>query len=90
MTTDTLAIRAAVEGILNELDLRAFVFTFEAKEHRPALHVECASNGAWRTIVLPVDRSQLLTSVSDPQDNGVDDVTHLHCVIATPGPAAGR
>jgi hypothetical protein len=67
MTTDTLAIRAAIEGILDEIDLRAFVFTFEAKEHGPELHVECATNGTWRTIVLPVDRSLLLASVSDPQ-----------------------
>lgn len=67
MTTDTLAIRAAVERILNELDLRAFIFTHETKEHGLELHIECATDSAWRTISLPADRSELLASVSDPQ-----------------------
>jgi hypothetical protein len=67
MTTDTLAIRAAIERILNELDLCAFIFTHEAKENGLELHVECATNGAWRTISLPADPAQLLASLSDPR-----------------------
>lgn len=65
MTADTLAIRAAVERILDELELRAFIFTLEAKEHGWELHVEWATNGVWQTISLPADPADLLASMRD-------------------------
>jgi hypothetical protein len=65
MTTDTLAIRAAIQGILDELDLQAFVFTYEAKDGHPAVHVECATNGVWQTVSLPADPHALLASAND-------------------------
>ena len=66
MTPDTPAIRAAIERILDELELRAFIFTLEAKERGWELHVECATNGAWQTISLPADPADLLASMHDP------------------------
>lgn len=65
MTPDTLAIRAAIEQILDELGLRAFVFTHETKEKGLELHVECATDGAWQTVSLPADPAELLASLSD-------------------------
>jgi len=65
MTTDTLAIRAAIARILDELELRAYIFTHEAKEHGLQLHVECATDGAWQTVSLPADSAELLASVAD-------------------------
>jgi hypothetical protein len=65
MTPDTRAIRAAIERILDELELRAFIFTLEEKERGWELHVECATNGVWQTIALSADPADLLASRHD-------------------------
>jgi hypothetical protein len=67
MTTDTLAIRAAIQTILDELELRAFVFTYEVKDSGPMLHVECATDAEWQTIELPADPHDLLASTHDAE-----------------------
>jgi hypothetical protein len=63
--TDTLAIRAAIQSILDELGLQAFVFTYEARDSGSAVHVECATDGVWQTITLAVDPLDLLASAHD-------------------------
>ncbi|HEU0201856.1 MAG TPA: hypothetical protein VFR86_15670 [Burkholderiaceae bacterium] len=65
MTPDTLAIRAAIEQLLDELELRAYIFTHEAKAHGLQLHIECATDDAWQTVSLPANPSELLASLHD-------------------------
>jgi hypothetical protein len=62
---DIAQARVAVERLLEDLDLRAFVFTVEPKEDGWQLSVECASGGGWQTISLPVDPQELRDSLHD-------------------------
>lgn len=58
--------REAVERLLEELGVRAFVYTLEQKEAGWVLSIECATDGDWRTVALSVDVAQLSASLSDP------------------------
>ncbi len=60
--TDPAALRAAIQRILDELGLQAFLFTHETKDDGPLLRIECATNGDWKTVTLPVDDAELLAS----------------------------
>jgi len=62
---DPAALRAAVQRILDELGLQAFLFTHETKGDGALLRVECATNGDWKTVTLPVDDAELLASLHD-------------------------
>ena len=64
-TPETPAIRAAIERILDELELRAYLFTLEQKESGWEVLVECATNGEWQTIALPADPADLLACAQD-------------------------
>jgi hypothetical protein len=57
--------RAAVELILDELGLRGYVFTIEAKEPGWRLRADCRTQEGWQTIELPVDLAELCDSLSD-------------------------
>jgi hypothetical protein len=57
--------RAAVERILDELGVRAFVYTLEQKEGGWVLSVECATNGGWQKVALGVDLAALSASLED-------------------------
>jgi hypothetical protein len=63
--TDPVALRAAIQRILDELGLQAFLFTRETKDGSSLLRVECATNGEWKTVTVPVDDAELLASVHD-------------------------
>jgi hypothetical protein len=52
--------------LLDELRLRAFVFTGEPKEGRWMLRVECATDGEWQTITLPLEGPRRLSTLRDP------------------------
>jgi hypothetical protein len=65
VTPDTLAIRAAIEQILDELELSAFIFTHEAKERGLQLHIECAADAAWQTVTVTANPDELLASLHD-------------------------
>lgn len=58
--------RTAVEHILDELGLRAFVFTLEPKEGGWELHLDCSMEEGWQSITLPADIGELRTSLGDP------------------------
>jgi len=58
--------RAAVELILDELGLRAFVFTLEPKEGGWELHLDCSTEEGWQSIALPADIGALRASLGDP------------------------
>ena len=62
---DMPGTRAAVERVLNELGLDAFVYTVELKEAGWELRVECALEEGWQVITLPVDPGKLVASFSD-------------------------
>ena len=57
--------RAAVERLLDELGLRAFIFTLEPKEGGWELHLDCSTAEGWQTIALPADIAALRASLTD-------------------------
>jgi hypothetical protein len=63
---DIAQTRVVVERVLDELGLAAFLFTLEPKESGWQLPVECAGDGGWQTVTLPVDADELRASVHDP------------------------
>ena len=62
---DMPGVRAAVERIVDELGLDAFVYTVEPREAGWELRVECAIEEGWQVITLPVDPGKLVASLSD-------------------------
>ncbi|MGB7542796.1 MAG: hypothetical protein WA373_03295 [Burkholderiales bacterium] len=62
---DIPGAREAVERVLEELGLRAFVYTVEPKETGWELRVECAVAEGWQAITLPVNPDELVASLSD-------------------------
>jgi len=57
--------RAAVEKVLEELGVRAFVYTLEQKGGGWVLSIECATDGAWQKVSLDVDPAELSASLED-------------------------
>jgi hypothetical protein len=66
LAQDIRSARAAVERVLDELDVRAFVYTVEQKEKGWVLSVECATEDGWRSVALAVDPAELNASLGDP------------------------
>jgi hypothetical protein len=62
---DVAEARSAIQRLLEDLGLRAFVFTVEPKELGWQLSIECASGEAWQTISLDVDPQELRASLLD-------------------------
>lgn len=62
---DPAALRTAIQRILDDLGLRAFLFTHETKDDGSLLRVECAINGDWQTVTFPVDDAELAASLHD-------------------------
>ncbi len=65
LAQDLVSARKAVEGVLDELALRTFVFTVEDKEGGWVLSVECATDEGWQVIMLPVKAAELRASLDD-------------------------
>jgi hypothetical protein len=63
--TEILNAREAVERILEEAGLRAFVYTVEPKAEGWRLSIDCAAEGGWQSITLPVDGAELGASLHD-------------------------
>jgi hypothetical protein len=57
--------REAVERILGECALRAFVYTVEPKAEGWILLIDCAADGCWQSTALPVDAAELGASLHD-------------------------
>jgi hypothetical protein len=62
---DIAQARVAAERLLEDLDLRAFVFTVEPKQEGRQLSVECASGAGWQSISLRLDPEELRASLHD-------------------------
>lgn len=58
--------RQAVESLLEELGVGAFLYTIEQKEAGWTLTIERAIHGAWQATVLPLDPHALAASLRDP------------------------
>lgn len=58
--------RSAVERVLDDLGVRAYVFTVEQKDAGWVLSVECATDGGWQRVALAVDPAELSASLRDP------------------------
>ena len=65
LAQDMRSAREAVERVLEELGLRAFVYTVEPKDASWVLSVECATDGGWQTVALTVDPAELNASLRD-------------------------
>jgi len=57
--------RRAVGRVLDELGVRAYLFTVEQKEAGWVLSIECATDGEWQSVSLPVDPAELSASLRD-------------------------
>lgn len=66
-THELRGTREAVEGLLEELGVRAFLYTIEQKDGAWTARIECAIDGGWQTQVLPVDPHALAASLRDPE-----------------------
>jgi hypothetical protein len=62
---DMVDARAEAERLLDELGLRAYIFTLEPKEPGWQLTVDCAVEGGWQTVTLPIDPEELRAAVHD-------------------------
>ncbi len=66
-TEELRGTRQAVERLLEELGMDAFLYTIEQKESGGwTLTLERALDGDWQTIVLPLDPHALAASLRDP------------------------
>jgi SHS2 domain-containing protein len=63
-------VREAVEHLLDELGLRAFVYTVEQKEGGWTLSVDCAMRQGWQAVALRVDPAELGASLADEAVRG--------------------
>ena len=63
LAQDIRSARQAVERLLDELGVRAFVYTVEQKEAGWVLSVECAIDGGWQRLELAVDPAELNAGV---------------------------
>lgn len=62
---DIRSARLAIEQVLDELGLDAYLYTVEPKESGWSLRVECPADGGWKEVTMPVDRDELRTSLND-------------------------
>ena len=65
LAQDIRSAREAVERLLEELGVRAFLYTIEQKEAGWVLSVDCAIDGGWQTTALKVDMAELNASLRD-------------------------
>ena len=66
LAQDIRDARSAVERVIEELGVRAFVFTVEQREGGWVLSVECATDGGWQALSWRVDPAELSASLRDP------------------------
>ena len=66
-TQELRGAKQAVERLLEELGVRAFLYTIEEKNGAWTATIECALDGDWQTRVLPVDPHALAASLRDPE-----------------------
>ena len=58
--------RQAVEALLAELGLEAFLYTIEQKNDTWTVTIDYPLDGEWQTEVLPVDPHTLAATLRDP------------------------
>jgi hypothetical protein len=63
--TEILDARDAVERILDEYGLRAFIYTVEPKPDGCLLIVDCAAEDGWKHIAFAVEPAELRASLHD-------------------------
>lgn len=65
LAQDIRSARLAVERVLDEIGLVAYLYTVEPKEEGWSLRVECPVEEGWQEVTLPVDRDELSESLRD-------------------------
>jgi len=65
---DVGVVTQEVARLLGELGMRAFVFTLEPKEGLWQLRVECALDGDWQVVTIPLERAALFAALHDPSE----------------------
>ena len=66
VTIDELTRAREVAGeLLEELAIEAYVFSVEPRNEHWELRVECAIDGAWEMLVIPVDKTTLMMCADD-------------------------
>jgi hypothetical protein len=57
--------KEAVAGVLEDLGLDAYLFDLRLQDGPWELHVDCAADGGWQSLSIPVEVDQLLASRRD-------------------------
>ncbi len=66
VTIDELTRAREVAGeLLEELAIEAYVFSVEPRNEHWELRVECAIDGAWEMLVIPMDKTTLMMCADD-------------------------
>jgi hypothetical protein len=65
LAQDIRTARLAVEQVLDDIGLDAYLYTVEPKEEGWSLRVECAAEDGWQEVTMPVDRHELRESLHD-------------------------
>jgi len=58
--------RETVERLLDEMGLRAFVYTMEPKEDKWSLRIGCSMEGGWQETTLTINPVELRAALRDP------------------------
>jgi hypothetical protein len=61
-TAEFLEIKETAAALLEELGLKTYLFEVEPREEQWELRVECALDGGWQSVVLPIEKERLLQS----------------------------
>lgn len=65
---DVGAASQEMARLLDELQLRGFIFTVEPKDDLWQLRVECATDGDWQVIEIFFEGAALLARLRDPSE----------------------
>lgn len=66
-TEELITVREAANGILDELELDAYLFEVEPRDAHYEIKLECASaiNGGWMSVSLMLPKEEMLTGFKD-------------------------
>lgn len=66
-TAELIQAREAAAEVLREMGMAAFLFEVEPDGEEWSLNMECATDGGWATVRIPVTRDDLIMARVDPQ-----------------------
>lgn len=65
-TRELAQAKEAVNALLEELKLPAYLFEVEPRTGPWEVHIDCAAGDVWQSLTLPVDVTELVETLSNP------------------------